>query len=180
MTEEIRTLLARHLPGHKIRCVTGLGEGLDNATFEVDGELVVRKSKEADPALRADAIRRETALLAAVARISTLPAVGAIHVGIGALLYERDDLDGAERALETGIGMAELTGNVTDLVWGYVNLSRAKRARRDERGALEMAHKADRVARDYGADLEIATAAALEQKLAANNSSSAWAPSRPT
>lgn len=54
--------------------------------------------------------------------------------------------------------MSELTGNVTDLVWGYVNLSRAKRARRDERGALEMARKAQRVARDYGADLEIAIA----------------------
>ena len=73
MTEEIRALLARHLPGHKVRRVTGLGEGLDNAAFEVDGELVVRKSKEADPALRADAIRREAHLLAAVARISTLP-----------------------------------------------------------------------------------------------------------
>jgi aminoglycoside phosphotransferase (APT) family kinase protein len=73
MTEEIRTLLARHLPGHKVRRVTALGEGLDNAAFEVDGELVVRKSKEADPILRADAIRREAHLLAAVARISTLP-----------------------------------------------------------------------------------------------------------
>jgi aminoglycoside phosphotransferase (APT) family kinase protein len=73
MTEEIRTLLARHLPGHKVRRVTALGEGLDNAAFEVDGELVVRKSKEADPILRAAAIRRETYLLAAVARISTLP-----------------------------------------------------------------------------------------------------------
>jgi aminoglycoside phosphotransferase (APT) family kinase protein len=74
MTDEIQTLLARHLPGHKVRRVTGLGEGLDNAAFEVDGELVVRKSKVADPALRSDAIRREAALLAAVARISTLPA----------------------------------------------------------------------------------------------------------
>lgn len=73
MTEEIRTLLARHLPGHKVRSVRALGEGLDNAAFEVDSELVVRKSKEADPILRADAIRREAALLAAVARISTLP-----------------------------------------------------------------------------------------------------------
>ncbi len=73
MTEEIRTLLARHLPGHKVRRVAALGEGLDNAAFEVDGELVVRKSKEADPILRADAIRREAHLLAAVARISTLP-----------------------------------------------------------------------------------------------------------
>ena len=34
MTDEIRTLLARHLPGHKVRRVTGLGEGLDNAAFE--------------------------------------------------------------------------------------------------------------------------------------------------
>ncbi len=91
-------------------------------------------------------------------RIELLPAAGAIHVGMGALLYERDDLDGAERALETGIGLAELTGNVTDLTWGYVTLSRAKRARRDEEGALEMALKAERVARDYGADLEIAIA----------------------
>ena len=74
MTDEIQTLLARHLPGHKVRRVSGLGEGLDNAAFEVDGELVVRKSKEADPTLRADAIRREAALLAAMARISTLPA----------------------------------------------------------------------------------------------------------
>src|SRR5829696_7299374 len=47
--------------------------------------------------------------------IERLPAAGAIHIGMGALLYERDDLDGAERALETGVGLAELTGNVTDL-----------------------------------------------------------------
>jgi LuxR family transcriptional regulator, maltose regulon positive regulatory protein len=117
--------------------------------------------------------------------VEHLPAAGALHIMTGALLYERDDLDGAERALEKGIGMAELTGNVTDLVWGYVTLSRAKRAQRDERGALEMARKAERVARDYGAGLEIATAAVwmmrlclmrgdlaeaatLEQKLAAN------------
>ena len=35
-----------------------------------------------------------------------------------------------------------------------------KRARGDEGGALEMAHKAERVARDSGADLQIAIAAA--------------------
>jgi LuxR family transcriptional regulator, maltose regulon positive regulatory protein len=97
--------------------------------------------------------------------VELLPAAGAIHIGMGALYYERDDLDGAERALETGIGMAERTGNVTDLVWGYVTLSRAKRARRDEGGALEMARKAYRVARDYGADLEIAIAAAWMMRL---------------
>ena len=98
-------------------------------------------------------------------RIELLPAAGAIHIGMGALLYERDDLDGAERALKAGIGLAERTGNVTDLVWGYVTLSRAKRAWRDEGGALEMARKAERVARDYGADLEIAIAHAWMTRL---------------
>jgi LuxR family maltose regulon positive regulatory protein len=97
--------------------------------------------------------------------VERLPAAGAIHIMMGALLYERDDLDGAERSLETGTGMAELTGNVTDLVWGYVNLSRVKRTRGDGRGALETARRADRVARDYGADLEIATAAAWMVRL---------------
>jgi len=76
-----------------------------------------------------------------------LPAAGAIHIGMGALLYERDDLDGAERALQSGIELAELTRNVTDLVWGYVALSRAKRARGDEEGALGTALEACRVAR---------------------------------
>jgi aminoglycoside phosphotransferase (APT) family kinase protein len=73
MAEEIRKLLARHLPGYGVRSVARLGEGLDNAAFEVNGELVVRASKEADPARRGESVRREAALLAAVARISTLP-----------------------------------------------------------------------------------------------------------
>ncbi|QYJ15591.1 HTH-type transcriptional regulator MalT [Rubrobacter xylanophilus DSM 9941] len=97
--------------------------------------------------------------------VELLPATGAIHIMRGTLLYERDDLDGAERALETGVGMAELTGNVTDLVWGYVTLSRAKRAQGDGRGALAMSREADRVARDYGADLEIAIASAWMMRL---------------
>jgi LuxR family maltose regulon positive regulatory protein len=98
-------------------------------------------------------------------KVGLLPAAGAIHVGMGALLYERDDLDGAERELERGVELAELTGNVTDLVWGYVTLSRVRRARRDEEGALRMAQKAVGVARDYGADLEIAIARAWMTRL---------------
>jgi aminoglycoside phosphotransferase (APT) family kinase protein len=73
MTDEIRTLLTRRLPGYEVRSVRVLGEGLDNAAFEVNGELTVRKSKEPDTARRAESIRREAALLATVARISTLP-----------------------------------------------------------------------------------------------------------
>ena len=73
MVDEIRALLARHLPGYEVRSMVGLGEGLDNAVYEVNGELVVRASKEADPRRRSEATRSEAELLAAVARFSTLP-----------------------------------------------------------------------------------------------------------
>jgi len=73
VTDEIRALVARHLPGYEVRSVAALGEGLDNAAHEVNDELVVRKSKEPDPAIRGEATRREAELLAAVAGISALP-----------------------------------------------------------------------------------------------------------
>src|SRR3712207_9363031 len=57
------------------------------------------------------------------------------------LLYERDDLDGAEHQLERGVKLAERTGDVSTLVWAYVTLSRNKWAQGDEGGALEMARK---------------------------------------
>jgi LuxR family maltose regulon positive regulatory protein len=91
--------------------------------------------------------------------VELLPAAGLAHVGMGALLYERNDLDAAERELEEGTDLAERTGEVSNLVWGYVALSRAKRARGDEEGALKMALEAERVARNAGADLQIAFAA---------------------
>jgi LuxR family transcriptional regulator, maltose regulon positive regulatory protein len=93
------------------------------------------------------------------------PAAGVLHIGRGALLYERNDLDGAERALERGVELAERTGDVSTLVWAYVTLSRNKRARGDEEGALEKARQAERVARDSRADLQIAIALAWMTRL---------------
>jgi LuxR family maltose regulon positive regulatory protein len=93
------------------------------------------------------------------------PAAGVVHIGMANLLYERDDLDGAERALERGVKLAERSGDVSTQVWAYVTLSRAKRARGDEGGALEMARQAERVARDSGADLQIAIALAWMTRL---------------
>jgi LuxR family maltose regulon positive regulatory protein len=117
--------------------------------------------------------------------VGLLPAAGPAHLGMGALLYERNELDEAERELEEGLSLAERTKELSNLVWGYVTLSRAKLARGEEHGALEMAREAERVARGSGADLEIAIvtawmvrlrlargdlagAVALEQERAAN------------
>jgi hypothetical protein len=55
--DEIHTLLGRHLPGYEVRSITRLGEGSGNAAHEVNGELIVRRSKETDPALRSGDLR---------------------------------------------------------------------------------------------------------------------------
>jgi aminoglycoside phosphotransferase (APT) family kinase protein len=91
MTDEIRELLARHLPEYEVRSATESGEGLDNVVHEVNGELIVRTSKESDPALRADHTRREADLLTAVAEISTLPVPEPVFVDpeAGAIAYRR-------------------------------------------------------------------------------------------
>lgn len=73
MIDEIRALLARRLPDYEVRSIARLGEGLDNVVYELNGELIVQASKEADPARRGESIRREADLLAAVAEFSTLP-----------------------------------------------------------------------------------------------------------
>ncbi|MER5880407.1 phosphotransferase [Streptomyces sp. NPDC001910] len=70
---DVRSIIAAHMPTCRIKSVVWLGEGLDNLTYEVDGELIVRFSKESDPARRAALVDREARLLAAVADISPLP-----------------------------------------------------------------------------------------------------------
>ena len=130
--------------------------------------------------------------------LELLPAAGVVHIGTGTLLYERDDLDVAERELDRGMHLAERAREVSSLVWAYITFSRVKRARGDEAGALEMAHGAGRAARASGADLQVAIAAswmarlrlargelaeatAIEQARAASDSTdAAWLPVRLT
>ena len=50
-----------------------VGEGSDHLAYEVNGELIVRCSKEPDPAARAAQVGREARLLDAVAGIAPLP-----------------------------------------------------------------------------------------------------------
>jgi aminoglycoside phosphotransferase (APT) family kinase protein len=70
---QIPDVVRAGVPGFQVRSVVLLGEGLDNLAYEVNGELVVRVSKEPDPARRAELVSAEAGLLAAVAGISPLP-----------------------------------------------------------------------------------------------------------
>jgi aminoglycoside phosphotransferase (APT) family kinase protein len=73
IAEHVRDLVRAGLPGLQCRSVVLIGEGTDNRAYEVDGELIVRFSKEPDLTRRADLVSREADLLTAVAQISPLP-----------------------------------------------------------------------------------------------------------
>jgi ATP/maltotriose-dependent transcriptional regulator MalT len=83
----------------------------------------------------ADESFRQAVRLLSESGFELSPAAGVVRIGMADLLYERDDVDGAERDLERGVELAERTGDVSTLVWAYVTLSRTERAR-GTRGAL--------------------------------------------
>jgi aminoglycoside phosphotransferase (APT) family kinase protein len=91
VTNEILAVLTRHVPGYEIRSLAKLGCGLDNVVYEVNGELVVRLSRQVDPATRHDSTRREAELLAAVTELSTLPIPELVFADVeaGALAYAK-------------------------------------------------------------------------------------------
>ncbi|MEV4001128.1 phosphotransferase [Actinomadura sp. NPDC049753] len=70
---DVRDVVAAQMPGYDVDSVVLLGEGEDNIAFQVNDELIVRFSKESDPASRAAVVRDEARLLAAVADVSPVP-----------------------------------------------------------------------------------------------------------
>jgi aminoglycoside phosphotransferase (APT) family kinase protein len=70
---DVHNVVAAHMPTYRVDSVVQVGEGLDNLAYEVNGELIVRFSKEPDPARRTALLNREARLLAAVSDVSPLP-----------------------------------------------------------------------------------------------------------
>jgi aminoglycoside phosphotransferase (APT) family kinase protein len=73
VSDAIRALLARHLPGYEVESLAKLGGGLDNLVYEVNGDLLVRCTRQPDAAARSESIQREASLLTRVRELSTLP-----------------------------------------------------------------------------------------------------------
>jgi aminoglycoside phosphotransferase (APT) family kinase protein len=70
---DVHSVLATQLPDYRVDTVAHVGAGLDNEAYEVNGELIVRFSREPNRTRRAALVNREARLLAAVAEISPLP-----------------------------------------------------------------------------------------------------------
>lgn len=82
----VEALMSTYLPDHVVRSVVPAGAGLDNETYEVDGEFVVRFRKDDGPG-----VEREARLLDAVAQIAPLPVPRPVFVapGPGCLAYRK-------------------------------------------------------------------------------------------
>src|SRR5215207_410679 len=77
---------------------------------------------------KADHVLQRTLQFAAEQGGDALPATGEVHVVIGELLYEWNELEAAARRLKEGIRLAERMGQLDTLLDGYVALSRLEMA----------------------------------------------------
>ena len=113
---------------------------------------------------KADHVLRRALRFAVERGGDSLPATGEVHVVIGELLYEWNQLEAAERRLKEGIRLAERMGQLDTLVDGYVALSR-RRWRGAVRRAPGDAQEASRLAERTGAAEAIVEAAAWNARL---------------
>lgn len=126
----------------------------------------LRAQLEAGRLREADALLQGALQVIEAQRAETLPATGLVHIEAGVLLYERGDIEAAERELRWGLSLAERTQEVITLVRGQLTLSRVGWARGDREAALEPARNAARLAALSGAVLERAAAEAWLMRLA--------------
>jgi LuxR family maltose regulon positive regulatory protein len=78
--------------------------------------------------------------------VQALPFLGMAHVGLGEVLTERNDLDRALEHLTLGIAqLTPISGLNTNIIAGYRELARLRRARGDLDGALAAAQQAEEI-----------------------------------
>ncbi|MDQ3405691.1 MAG: phosphotransferase [Actinomycetota bacterium] len=86
-SQDVRRVLAAHLPEYRVESVERLGEGWENIAYEVNDEVIVRFTKSPDTAV----VEREGRLLATVAEIVSLavPAPLFVSAADGCMAYRK-------------------------------------------------------------------------------------------
>ena len=113
----------------------------------------------------ADGVLQQALRSAAERGDASLPAAGAVHIAMGELLYEWDDLDSAMQRLSEGMELARRLGQLDTLVDGYIAHSRLKQVQGDAQGAFEAVREADRLAQGSSVSRTIIAAAAWKARL---------------
>src|SRR5207244_1713312 len=91
----------------------------------------------------------EEALLLASERFGGLPSMGQVHVAMGELLHEWNDLEAATRHLLHGLALDEQIGNVGKLLRGYLAQARVKQALGEREATWELMQQAEQLAQRH-------------------------------
>jgi LuxR family maltose regulon positive regulatory protein len=94
-----------------------------------------------------------------------VPASGLVFLGMGAVLYEWNELDTAARHIEEGIVLGEQGGYLEIMKNGYLMLACVKQARGDAQGALDAMLKAEQALQKVSAPRGLAEVAAHRVRL---------------
>jgi LuxR family transcriptional regulator, maltose regulon positive regulatory protein len=113
----------------------------------------------------AEVILRRALQLAAERGGASVHATGEVHIAMGQLSYEWNDLDSAAHQLKEGVKLARRINRFDILVDGYIALSRVQRSRGDVESALQAAREAERLAHRSGVGEEIVKAAVWKARL---------------
>jgi len=108
---------------------------------------------------------RQTIDLAEKNGFQNLPVVGLHHVGLGDVLRERNDLEGATQHLLKGIDLIKQFCNMFFLVDGYIGLARVKQSQGDVEGGLAILAEASEAVREQGMPRTVAKIAAHQARL---------------
>jgi LuxR family maltose regulon positive regulatory protein len=95
----------------------------------------------------------------------TLPAAGMAHIGLGELLREWNDLEGAKQHLEQGMELGQRGGDTATLSSGYMCLARVFQAQGEKAQAFDMIQQAVQFARASNVTWSMALAAACRAQL---------------
>ncbi len=107
-------------------------------------------------------------------RRRSLYPVGGALIGLGNILREWNDLEGAEKLLREGIAQCELGGYSQPLVFGYVTLAQVREAHGESNAAQDLLQKAKDVARESSHARVLNKVKAYEAQFGDQGTAKAW------
>ena len=113
----------------------------------------------------ADAACREALRFVEEQGMARLPAAGVLHVAMGEVLAERNELEAAESHLSRGLELGRRSGRLDAVTNGAPTLARLRQARHDARGALAAIQEAEAALGQQPSPLTRAQLLALRAKV---------------
>jgi len=126
----------------------GLQAGNLHLAVSAAGRVAAMQVLQGELPAAADSYRH-TLQMAAEHSGQRSPTAGQAHSGLGSILFEWNDLEGAERHLQQAVEQNKLWGNVESLANSLVNFARLRQVQGDWVGSRELLQQAERAIQQH-------------------------------